>query len=250
VSIVNDSFKPSNSSFFVPAENIVAIKRDLDSLVHAFEEMRNRIEERRADFDAAMRFKPPGFDLDEALATIAPPALTEPPEPEEEEEEDDDEGDDKITWVGEVRRILTESGKGWTYRDLLAELKKGPLGERSTPKEKGFYTAIAKVQDREEAMKSGNMLYSMALYKELKAAGVPLPKAQSNREGRGVIVIRELLTKHSKGLTAILLKQLMRGEEDIPRSFFDHSQYIYNVLKRLVEDGEIKKRNGVYVLVK
>lgn len=246
-----------------------ALKADYEADVRLLEELPGRVELKKRRLEAAMMFLPPGVDLDQVAAAAPPkppapitrsPAAAWPfptgsvaPVPPTAPAATGATADEKITWSGEMTRLLVTSGRGLSHRELLDELKKTELGERSSPGEKSFYNTISRLAERGVLVKAGGLLYHADVAERLRASGNPLPDMTTEvgrRAGGSSSLVVDALTAHSKGLTAPELKRVIGARDDAPKSLKDHGQYIYNVLSTMLGNGTITRRNGVYRLAK
>lgn len=245
--------KPKAESADEPLLTLAAIrllKQEYDADVELYALLPGRIEARRRKLEAALMFLPAGVDLDgpvhELADVLPPPTPTAPPETDPPEAA-------KVTWAGEMERMLLALDAGITHKGLLQRLKETELGERSSPGEKGFYNAISRLSERGLLEKHGGLLYHKQVADRLRAKGVPFPDvtiAVARRAGGSASLVVETLEQHPKGLTAPELKKLLGARPDAPKSLREHGQYIYNILSTMIGNGTVIRRNGVYRLTK
>lgn len=228
-------------------EDIIHIKHELDQALREQAELPVKIANLKLRFEAAMQFAPPGFNPDEV--NIQQPELAGIPSREDVIASLNSAPTGRITWSGEISRLLKKSNSGKSYPELLNELNKGELGKKPSKGDKGFYNAIARLIAKKEAVKSGGLLYATEVFNKLKASGTPLPEINEElKRGSSSTVIFEILDKNKKGLTANELKAALAGRNDLPKSMAGHGQYIYTVLGTLVGRGLVKKENNKYVV--
>lgn len=225
-----------------------ALKADYEADLRLLAELPARVELKKRKLDAAMFFMPDGFDF-EALEVHAPavqPDLVEEPPAAPE-------APGRISWAGEMARVLASLEGGIAHKDLLATLKTTELGERVSPGDKGFYNAIGKLAERGLLVKHGGLLYHKDVADRIVARGVALPDLTielARRKGGSASFVVEALGQHPKGLTAPDIKKIVGAREDAPKSLREHGQYIYNILATLMGNGTVTRRNGVYKLAK
>jgi hypothetical protein len=228
---------------------IRSLKQDYEADLRLFAELPGRLEAKKRKLDAALMFLPPGIDLDGAAPELAdkaalpapPPVTVNPSAP------------GKATWAGEMERMLLSLDAGISHQGLLQRLKQTELGERSSPGEKGFYNAIARLSERGLLEKHGGLLYHRTLADRIRASGRAFPDVTievARRAGGSASLVVETLEQHPKGLTAPELKKLLAVREDAPKSLREHGQYIYNILSTLIGNGTVSRRKGVYRLAK
>jgi hypothetical protein len=238
-----------NTSPLLTLEGIYSIKAELDNTLRIQAELPSKIANLQKRLDAAMLFAPPGFDLEtrldvqqdlngipsrETVASTVPNVNAT----------------GRITWIGELERILKESNQGRSYNELLGELNRGVLGNKPSAGDKGFYNAIAKLISRKNAVKHSGLLYSTDVFNKLKEGGAVFPEFHDeHRRGSSATIVLEILKEHPKGLTANELKAILATREGVPKSISAYGQYIYNVVGGLVGRGSVKKKDDKYVLV-
>ena len=220
-----------------------ALKAEHDDNVRLLAELPAQIDAQKRRLDAAMMFLPPGFDLDAAPgagkpAVVPAPALDATPR--------------RRTWKGETERVLKTLGRGVAHAELLDELRKTPeLAEAERPENKGFYNAIFMLAKEGVLIKSGGLMFHKDVVSSLRTAGVPLPlDGPKQKPGSAAALVVAALEDRPKGLTPLVLKQIVGAHPEAPKSLLGHGQYIYNVLDGLVKNGAVSRRAGVYKLAK
>lgn len=262
------------------AADILRLKEDYESDVRLYEQLPARIKLKKRRFEAALLFAPAGFDPDavsteaaaapvnspslvvqEATTYVAPASTASDhvAEPAAEPEAEDfqlthgsvDSGE-RVTWIGELERILGESDRGLSHKEALAMLKETALGAKVSEGEKGFYNAVARLEKRGTLVKNGGRIYSKGLVMAMEARGEPLPDVTietRRREGGTASVIIEILKLHPSGLDANQLRASAATMPGVPSSMSKHSHYIYNVLGTLMGQGiVVKGDDGLYRL--
>ena len=248
----------SSAPVLLTVADIVRYKADYEADVRLLEELPARIKLKKRKYEAALMFAPPGFDPDTPVAVTPArlPIPTRQPEPEpdkpfelvQEAEEIETEG--RVTWIGELRRLLAAANRGVAHQEALASLKSTPLGDRTSAGDKGFYNAVSRLEKRGELVKASGLLYSKKMADEMVARGEPLP-GQSlesrRRAGSSAAIVLQVLREHPEGLIAPDLKDAAAAVPGAPESIAKHGQYIYNVLSTLIGQCEVEKdANGVY----
>ena len=276
---------PPSNEYLAPvlltAADILRLKADYESDVRLYEQLPARIKLKKRRFEAALLFAPAGFDPDAISAPMVPSApvntavmatSVEVPTLEQEPASapvdaaadlaaDDEkfelthasvESPSRITWIGELARVLDEADRGLSHLEALTMLKETPLGEKPSAGDKGFYNAIARLEKRGDLHKSGGRIYSKKLVMEMEARGEPLPDVTietRRRAGGTASVVIEILKTHPSGLDANQLRKVAADMPGVPSSMSKHTHYIYNVLGTLMGQGFIVKGDdGLYRL--
>lgn len=217
-------------------------RRARKTLMRQAQEHEQRSDRVWKKIDAARLFAPDSMNFD-ALITEAAKAVLEI-----------DSGtiqtrDGQPTWTATIERILNEADRGLTHPQLMVEIRKTPLAEKST---KSFYGAIAKLADRKLLIKHGGLLYTAKVAENLISKGEFAPDDAVHQTANGNSAsahVLKALDAHRKGLTGPELRSMISKEDDAPASIRAHGQYLYNVLSKLKRSGKIKKVEKRYVLV-
>ena len=114
--------------------------------------------------------------------------------------------------------------------------------------EKGFYTAIAKLEKRGDLIKAGSLLFSREAMDKAKQRGELIPEEAVSRIGASGVAVLEALGDQPEGLSASDLKEIVSARPDAAKSMKKHSNYIYNVLSHLIESGRVVKVDKLYRL--
>lgn len=241
------------------ADEILRLKADYEADVRLYEELPARIKLKKRRFEAAMLFAPDGFDPNESAspAAVTPPLPESPPpppavQPETKDFELTQEPVERLTWIGELARVLNSSDRGLSHKEVLAILKATPLGDSVSVGEKGFYNAVSRLEARGQLIKSGGLLYAKKLVEEMEARGEHLPDVTMEtrrRAGGTATMIIEVLKLHPSGLDGNELRKQVAAMPGVPSSLSKHTHYIYNVLAPLIGQGVVAKGNdGLYRL--
>ncbi len=228
------------------------LKASLDADVKLLQELPERIESKRKRLEAAMVFVPPEFvwDLspvvsanDGALGQASESAVSD------QQVLDEELGPaPKLTWIGEVERILREAGRGLTHQEALEEVMKTDLGPQASEGAKGFYRGVAKLAERGLLVKSGGLLIHKEVADAIERSGQPLPVGPNGRIVGTSALVMKVLGEHSTGLTGPQLRDAVAQQAEATSSAREHGQYVYNIAKGLVDKGLVAKRRGVYRL--
>lgn len=262
---------------FLSVDVILRLKAEYEADVKLLEELPARIKAKKRKYEASLFFAPPNFDpdslehakpgqgstLSELIAgdAVSSTAKVDAPSAEshlqlfsvdQEEDAGDDSAGIRLTWAGELDRLLSSSPVGISHQDALAKLKETSLGERVSQGEKGFYNAVARLEKKGLLFKSGGLLYSSKLVDEMKSRGELLPDVSTETRrragGSGTMAI-EVLRLNPDGLDANALREEMRKLPGVSASVVKHGHYIYNILGTLMGQGEIERdAQGVYKL--
>ena len=261
----------SNSGFASPlltVADIIRFKADYEADVRLLDELPARIKAKKRKYEASLVFAPAGFDPDAPIAEKTtnlfsasqkvPQLIFEPilearlmsGEEVAQEGKDSEEGGRRITWSGELEKILEKASEGISHQDALSMLKSTSLGGRVSKGDKGFYNAIALLEKKNRLIKNGGLLYSQKLVEEMKSRGEILPDVSTEtrrRAGGSGNAVLEILRVHSSGLDANELRNELGKLPGITKSITKHGHYIYNVLGTLMGQGEIEKdAQGIY----
>lgn len=246
-----------------------ALRSDYEADVKLLAELPARIEAKKRRLDAAMLFVPPGTSLDgpelampvpQPVAkqvlelSLAPSDSEESTAGDEDRDDDDDEiGESakRITWSSAMAEALAAADKGVTHKELLEKLVETPLGSRRSNGDKGFYKAIARLKKVGAITQAGGLIYHKDVAARIieKLGELPDAHAETNRrEGGTASMVVRVLRQHPEGLVGPELKELVGAMPGAPKSLTGHSQYIYNVLAKLIGSGAVAKDGGLYRL--
>lgn len=257
--MVSPLLEAASSPVTMTADDILRLKADYEADVRLYEDLPARIKLKKRRFEAAMLFAPDGFDpnapADQTQAPVPPPVATTPPSPqpapavpvEANEFELAREPAERLTWVGELARVLNESSRGLSHKEALAMLKATPLGDSASTGDKGFYNAVFRLEGRGQLIKSGGLLYSKKLVDEMKARGEYLPDVTTEtrrRAGGAATMILSVLKSNPEGLDGNELRKQVAAMPGVPSSMSKHSHYIYNILATLIGQGAVVKDDG------
>lgn len=242
--------------------DIIRFKAEYEADVRLYEELPARIKQKKRRYEAALFFAPPGFDPNApvpapVVAPVPAPLPTPSPEPSApaacfelvsqpmiEEDADESEGEGRLTWIGELLRVLEAASRGLPHQEVLAMLKQTKLGERVSAGEKGFYNAVARLEKRGQLIKNGGLLYSPKLVEQMRQRGEVLPDVSlemRRRAGGSGTVVLEVLSEHPEGLDVQALRNEVIKKPGVPASLEKHTHYIYNVVATLIGQGAVTK---------
>lgn len=161
----------------------------------------------------------------------------------------------RVTWMGEVARILSEINGPVNYEILRSKIAEGPLSEKLRQTDKGLYGAVMKLQAKGDLIKDAGFLFSPSAYERFKSkveAGtesVFLPPAPVNRKAPLADTVREIIGNHKEGVDGGGIISALMGNPSFADSIKRNRTGAYNVLSRLLSRGEIAKRGKLYFLV-
>lgn len=253
-----------NAPVLLTVADIARLKAEYEADVRLLEELPARIKQRRRRYEAALLFAPPGFDpnsLNAPQAQAAAPApvrepvaapsfeLASPPTSSQEDMAEEETGPGRLTWIGEVERVLIEAGRGLAHQQVLDILKATELGDRMSAGGKGFYNAVARLEHQGRLVKAGGLLYAAKTVDDMVARGEALPDNTAEvrrRAGGSSSAVLEVLREHPSGLDVTQLREAVSKRPGVPESITKHSHYIYNVLSTLMGQGAIEKQGEIY----
>lgn len=264
----SDDKNSASASSLLTVEDIIRYKADYEADLKLLDELPARIKQKKRKYEAALFFAPDGFDPDVSLkpAVIAVPDLNYVTTPivrepvtspsfelgVQQQSKEPEETETRLTWIGELARVLDASPKGISHQDALTQLKKTKLGERVSQGEKGFYNAVALLDKRGGLVKAGGLLYSANVIEQMKARGESIPDESvetRRRSGGSGAATLQVLRSHPQGLDANTLRSELAKAPGAPASIAKHGHYIYNILGSLMGQGAIEKdANGIYKL--
>lgn len=155
------------------------------------------------------------------------------------------------TWTATLEKMITEAGR-ISYDDLKARVSKSHLGSKFAKSEKSFYGAIAKLSDAKVIVRHNGWLFSSKELEKFlrdvadgKAVDEKAPRAAGQSSPFGE-AIKSYLDGNPSGATSAQLIEELRKEPEFADTIERHKSHAYNVLSRLVDQGEVLKGGGKY----
>ena len=152
------------------------------------------------------------------------------------------------SFPGEVARIFEAHRGPLTFEQVKGAIEKGPLGDDFRASTKGFYHAIARLQQRGFLTKHrGWLLKKIDLEEHQKqvTAGtakelvdVSLGPERPSAMGEA---IKEFLSTKTGGVTSPEVITFLKADDRFAKSLTKNSSGGYNVIARLQQRGEIRK---------
>lgn len=158
--------------------------------------------------------------------------------------------DDK-TWTATIDRILRAQNHGISYEKLKEEVSKTHLGKKLAQTEKSFHGAIGKLAAHTLLVRHNGWLFAPAVYARFRkdvAAGRAIDE-QAPRGGHPSPfgdAIKTFLDERPSGAASAEIIQELRKTPEFSDTIERHRSHLYNVLSRLVDQGELVKGGGKY----
>lgn len=161
----------------------------------------------------------------------------------------------KVSWTREISRILRENAGPVGFRELRAEIERGPLAERMARSDKGFYGAVGKLEKRGDLVKYKGWLFDPGAFRTFQhelAAGMrdDLEDKTHQRSSPMGNRILEILSRHPNGIESKRLVEELKRDPAFADVIKRNATSAYNVFTRLVKRGEIRKEGRVYYPLK
>jgi hypothetical protein len=153
----------------------------------------------------------------------------------------------KGTWTRAIRTALSAHFRGIAIPKLKAELSRGELGDLIQGNDKGFYGAIDKLQRQGELQKYKGRIFSKENFESFQnrvllgeEADIPDSEHNDSRSSPFMVATLDLIQSHRSGIdSASLIAKL--GLIPELKGFLKNKTYAYNVFKRFVDRGQVKK---------
>ncbi len=234
----------------LPAQYIRALKDKLDEKQQLYERLPKEIAECKRIYEAALIFAPKNFN------PTALPSFEKLSEPFQQVIEnaglaiEKKSRAERKSWASSVRSVLDSATVGMNRKALFEAVRQHSPDLPVSTGEKGYYNAIAKVAERGQLIKHGDLLFSSKLVEEMKSRGEDLPEqiGQRVRSGSSADFVINALKDCPDGLTAQELKKKVGGNSEAPKSIREHGQYIYHILTTLIGSGTVVKKGNLYSL--
>jgi hypothetical protein len=155
------------------------------------------------------------------------------------------------TWTGTIENILRRVGRGLTHDELRTELAKTHLAKKLEQTDKSFYGAIGKLADRNLIVRHNGRLFAPAIYqrfmKEVAAGRIAdEPAPRGGHQSPFGEAIRAFLDGRPSGASSSEIISELRKTPEFLDTIDRHKTHAYNVLSRLVDQGELMKGGGRY----
>jgi hypothetical protein len=159
------------------------------------------------------------------------------------------------TWTSTIKDVLDQIGFGLTHKDLRAEIMKTPLGPKLQASEKSFYGAIGKLAAANHLVRHHGRLYGAEAYQQFLndvAAGKVIDNPAPSPGQRSPMgeAIKEFLTTRDFGAISSEIVREMSKTPVFEAAIRKNPTHIYNVLRRLMQRGEVTKKGERYLLAK
>lgn len=153
----------------------------------------------------------------------------------------------KGTWTRAIRAAVSSHFRGISIPKLKAELSRGELGDLIQVNDKGFYGAVDKLQRQSELQKYKGRIFSKENFKSFQnkvlsgeEADIPDSEHNDGRSSPFMVATLDLIQSHRSGIdSASLIAKL--GSIPELSGFLKNKTYAYNVFKRFVDRGQVKK---------
>jgi len=155
------------------------------------------------------------------------------------------------TWTATINGILLKLGRA-TYDELRVEVSKTHLAKKLAQTDKSFYGAIAKLVAQDAVVRHNGWLFSSATYSQLmkditagRAVDEEAPKNNAQQSPFGEAIKAFMDTMPTGAPSAEIMRELRKTPE-FADTMERHKSHFYNVLSRLVDQGELAKGGGKY----
>lgn len=152
---------------------------------------------------------------------------------------------DDVTWISEIRRVISESGGKIPYSAILDGIEKGPLKGKFQKSDKAFYNTISRLKKSGEVIKYNNWVFFPAVLEE-HLRDVRNGVVEDVRDPKGadsVVSIAQQAIKKNPGITS---GGVVKYVEDCAHQDGQslNSGSVYNAVSRFVSTGKVKRENG------
>ncbi len=156
------------------------------------------------------------------------------------------------TWTATIEGIVKRCGR-ISYDELRAEISKTHLAKKLSKTDKSFYGAIGKLANQSSIIRRNGWLFSSAahakLMKDIAEGRAVDEKATSQNPGHQSPfgdAIKVFLGSRADGAASTDIIQELRKTPEFFDTIERHKSHAYNVLARLVAQGELVKGEGKY----
>jgi predicted transcriptional regulator len=158
-----------------------------------------------------------------------------------------------ITWTGALLSIIRSHPTGISFSNLRSEFQSSEFAGKLGDSEKSFYGAITKLYDKGLVSKYKGYLFTsdhLKTFNENVSLGLAQDLIEVNSNGQkspfGDAIKAFLDSRPSVGATSSELVSELKKTPEFLDTMERHKSHIYNVLSRLVHQGEIVKGGGRY----
>ena len=161
------------------------------------------------------------------------------------------------TWTSVIQSILAEAGRGLLHNELRSEVAKTDLAKRLATSDKGFYGGIAKLAVRAPPLlvKYKGRLFDPATHKkfmgDVAIGRVPdledIPHIGNASPFRDAI-LDLMKSSFAEGATSADIIEALKKNPALTGTVQRHPTHTYNVLARLIKNGELTKWNEKFFL--
>jgi hypothetical protein len=156
------------------------------------------------------------------------------------------------TWTGIMEQILANGDK-FTYDGLRAEVGKTSLANKLAKTDKSFYGAIGKLSEAGVLVKHRGWLFHKDAFEKFKrdlSAGLvedsDAPKNNPAHHSPFGDAIKSFMDQNPGGAGSKDISDELKKTPDFADTMDRHKSHLYNVLARLVDQGELVKGGGRY----
>lgn len=159
---------------------------------------------------------------------------------------------ERKTWTATIDAIVQQAGR-MTYDELREEISQTPLGKTLARTDKSFYGAVGKLAGQGRVVRHKGWIYSGKTYAQLKrdiAAGRAVdeeaPRTNPAHYSPFGEAIKTFMDSKPEGAQSSEIIRELRKTPDFAETMDRHKSHFYNVLSRLVEQGELAKGGNNY----
>jgi hypothetical protein len=159
--------------------------------------------------------------------------------------------DEPLSWTDAMMSVVSAAQGPLTYNELRDRMQNGPSRGR-TWTDKSFYGAMGKLDEKGQLIRHKGHVFSVAAYERFQmdiAAGrakdfdAATPNRQPSALGK---LMAGIVANQPIGLSSAHIIGIVRQNPEFAEAVEKNKTFAYNVLKSLVDKGEITKRDGLY----
>lgn len=222
------------------------LKEDLEADEQLLAELPARVEQKRKRYEAALYFVDTTA-LDEifeerVIAAETPAASLVLTNPEDRNFRASRDGE--LTWTGAIMKVLDGATRGMAHHEIQSAVRSE---NHHLVETKPYYNAMSKLDKRGTVVKGGALFYAASNYERLVSAAEPVVIDKANISGKqlkdhtSAWFIYRTLNDSPAPLTASQIKDKLREEEGVTPKLTTSNNFIFNILKSLLNDGWIEK---------